>query len=104
MADRTLHPEFRDRHEKSNYPFSDNAILSAVNVEIFVDTFIDASIYAIGGAENAALKSVVIGRDTATIYIGDDGDDAFVKTADGQMMFIPDGRGAAVGIINSTEK
>ena len=39
-----------------------------------------------------------------TIYIGDDGDDAFVKTADGQMMFIPDGRGAAVGIINSTEK
>jgi hypothetical protein len=71
MADRTLHPEFRDRHEKSNYPFSDNAILSSVNVEIFTDTFIDASIYAIGGAENAALKSVVIGRNTATLYIGD---------------------------------
>lgn len=85
MADRTLHPEFRDRHEKSKYPFSDNAILSAGSVEIFPDTFIDASIYAVGGAENAALKSVVIGRNTATLYIGDASD---VKRITGVVDFL----------------
>jgi len=72
---RILHPEFRDRHDDSMYPFGDNSSLVADDdtTSLFSDTFIDAAIYPIGGTESTGISKIVVeaGR-YATIYIGDD--------------------------------
>jgi len=89
MADRILHPEFRDRQNDSAYPFGDDAMFSASSgAEIYVDTFIDARIHTIGGEEEAAVTEIEIEARTATIYVGDSGDS---QRASGTFDFISPG-------------
>ena len=76
---RILHPEFRDEQDDSMYPFEDTASLATEisDAQIFSDTFIDAAIYPIGGLVGARLTKIVIGTGrVATVYVGDDGDEA----------------------------
>ena len=72
MPERILHPDFRNQNEQSNYPLEDVATLTSIGGgQFFADTFIDASIYAIGLQVNAYISQIVIGARIATIHIGD---------------------------------
>ena len=72
MPERILHPDFRNQNEQSNYPFEDTATLVSLSGgQFFADTFIDASIYAIGLQANAYISQIVIDARIATIHIGD---------------------------------
>lgn len=85
---RTIHPEFRDRQDDSMYPFGDHASLvsNREEVQLFSDTFIDASIYPIGSIEGVGITKIVIGTGRiATIYIGDEDTD---ELATGEVDFI----------------
>ena len=85
---RILHPEFRDRHNDSMYPFGDSASLVSTDseVQLFGDTFIDAAIYPIGSIAGVGISKIVIesGR-TAKIYIGDEDTD---ELAVGEVDFV----------------
>lgn len=69
---RVLHPEWRDYHETTNYPFSDIATLT--NGEDFIGdgVFLDAALYPIGATQRMYLASVLIRSNRATIRIGDE--------------------------------
>jgi hypothetical protein len=72
MPERILHPDFRNQNEQSNYPFEDVATLTSIGGgQFFADTFIDASIYAIGLQVNAYISQIVIDARTAIIHVGD---------------------------------
>jgi hypothetical protein len=85
---RILHPEFRDRHDDSMYPFGDNASLVSDDdlAELFSTTFIDAAIYPIGSITGVGISKIVVGDGrTAKIYIGDEDTD---ELAVGELDFI----------------
>lgn len=72
---RIVHPEWRDYHDPTKYPFADTATL--VNTEedqnfIPEGVFLDAAIYPIGGGNRMYLSKVVVTTESATIYIGDE--------------------------------
>lgn len=72
---RILYPQFRDEQSDSRYPFSDRATLlsSERKLDIGRATFIDASLYAIGGDKQAYISAIVVGPQSVTIQIGDSG-------------------------------
>jgi len=72
-AARILYPQFRDEQADSRYPFADRATLisSERRLEIGRDTFLDATIYAIDGEQQAYLSAVVVTPQQVTIRVGD---------------------------------
>lgn len=74
MAARILHPEWRESHETTKYPFSDSATLSNGSQIIPETVFLDAIIHPIGGRERMYLTKLVLTHETCAIYIGDVGD------------------------------
>lgn len=73
-AARILFPEFRDEQQASRYPFADTATLQSdtdLNIQIAPDTFIDASVFTIGGSSRAYISSIVVTTQKITINIGD---------------------------------
>jgi hypothetical protein len=71
MAERTLHPQWRDENEASRYPFADSATLaSTTGLELGADTFLDAQLYPIGNAAGLYLTTVVVDTSDVTLYIG----------------------------------
>ena len=74
MSDaRILFPQFRDEQEDSRYPFADQASLvsNERGLNIGRDTFIDASLYTIGGARGTYISAIVVTATMITIQIGD---------------------------------
>lgn len=69
---RILHPEWRDVNEPIPYPFVDAATLrNAAGKFIPEGTFLDASIYPIGGGPRMRLSMVTVSHEEVVIYIGD---------------------------------
>lgn len=71
---RIIFPDFREEQADSRYPFVDSATLVASGSKLAIanDTFLDASIYAVGVANQVYVSSVVVDNNSITIYIGDD--------------------------------
>lgn len=72
MVERLLFPEFRDQQERTKYPFSDAATLTSNDglQTIEPDTFLDASLYPIGGGVGLYLTIVGVTPREVTIYAG----------------------------------
>ena len=71
MAERTIHPQWRDANEASKYPFADTATLTSLTgVSIEEDTFLDAHLYPIGNTANLHISSIVVSAPNVTINIG----------------------------------
>jgi len=72
---RILFPDFRDEQSDSRYPFADSATLLADDgtTAIARDTFLDASLYAIGAGRRAYVSKVTIAPQKITLQIGDEG-------------------------------
>lgn len=69
---RILHPEWRKSHETTKYPFSSDAtLLSDTGNSLLEGTFLDASLYPVGGGTGLRLSKVVVTHAAATISIGD---------------------------------
>lgn len=70
---RILHPQWRDYNDPLSYPFADNMSLTNEDgIAIPQTTFIDASIYPVGGDTGLYLREVIIYTDSATFTIADD--------------------------------
>jgi hypothetical protein len=70
---RILYPQFRDEQADSRYPFADRATLLSVErkLDIGRDTFIDATLYPIGGSKQAYISAIIVTPSRVTIQIGD---------------------------------
>lgn len=69
---RHLHPEWRESHETTNYPFADGATLrNAAGYFIPEVTFLDAILYPIGGLVGLYLSKIDVQHESATLYVGD---------------------------------
>jgi len=69
---RRLHPEWRDVNEPIPYPFVDVATLRNAEGKFIPEgTFLDASLYPIGGGVRLRLSSVTVSHEEITLYIGD---------------------------------
>lgn len=70
---RILYPQFRDEQADSKYPFADRATLvsSERKLDIGRDTFIDATLYPIGGSKQAYISAITVTPSLVTIQIGD---------------------------------
>lgn len=67
-----LHPEWRTEQLESRYPFADGASLAARDGLAFTpDTFLDASVYPIGGGPRAYLSAIVVAVRLVTLWVGD---------------------------------
>lgn len=72
MAERILHPEFRDELEFTRYPFADGATLTAdTGQQIELDTFLDASLYPIGAQARLHINRVIVTLNQVTITLAD---------------------------------
>lgn len=70
---RILHPAWRESLEPTPYPFGDWATLSnAGGVFIPEGTFLDASVYPIGGGIHLRLSKAMVGAQTIRLFFGDD--------------------------------
>lgn len=80
MIQRTLHPEWRNYHDTTKYPFADSATLSNSEGDFIGETiFLDAIFYPIGGTERIYLSQVVVTNDQATLIIGDENTDTLAS-------------------------
>ena len=71
MAERILFPEWRAQNDATKYPFSEAASLHNDTGRLLLEgTFIDASVYPIGGKAGLYLTRVVITHQTVRLYIG----------------------------------
>lgn len=69
---RRLHPEWRESHEATAYPFADGATLrNTVGDFIPEVTFLDAILYPIGGLVGMYLSKIDVQHESATLYVGD---------------------------------
>lgn len=70
---RVLYPQFRDEQSDSRYPFADRASLLSTERKLDVgrDTFIDATLYPIGGTRQAYISAIIVTPRLVTIQIGD---------------------------------
>jgi hypothetical protein len=69
---RILHPDFRDENLSSRYPFADGAsLVSRDGIALGPETFLDATIYPIGGGERAYLSALVVANREITVWVGD---------------------------------
>jgi hypothetical protein len=73
VPERIVYPEFRDELEFTNYPFADGASLVTTTGTNRIEktTFLDASLYPIGGVESMYVSEITITLRTITIYISD---------------------------------
>jgi hypothetical protein len=68
---KVYHQQWREQHESSRYPFSDESSLySTDGLDIGADTFLDASVYPIGGSEQMHISRVSVETFKITIYVG----------------------------------
>lgn len=68
---RIIHRQWYEENSDSKYPFADSAtLLSKEGQALSKETFVDASIYPIGGDIEMFLSSIVVDSDSVTIYIG----------------------------------
>ena len=72
---RIVFPQFRDEQADSRYPFADRATLLSTErkLDIGRDTFIDATLYPIGGTKQAYISAIIVSPSLVTIQIGDPG-------------------------------
>lgn len=71
-GERILFPETRDENEFSRYPFADSATLvTNTNQTIPPETFVDASVYPIGGRERIYIQSVLVRTRLITLTLSD---------------------------------
>lgn len=103
---RTLHPEWRESHSPTKYPFADAATLTNGAQFIPETIFLDAVLYPIGGRERMYLTKVVITHETATIYIGDIADKerasaAFAMASPPESLVVADAYGRPAGLFVS---
>lgn len=72
-GERVLYPQFRDEQSDSRYPFADRVTLLSTErkLDIGRDTFIDASLYPIGGSKQAYISAIIVTPTRVTIQIGD---------------------------------
>lgn len=71
---RIIFPEFRDEQGDSKYPFADTATLTTnTGFELARNTFVDASIYAIGAQTRVYITNITVAADLVTLTIGDSG-------------------------------
>lgn len=70
---RILFPQFHDEQSDSRYPFADRASLLSTErgLDIGRDTFLDASLYVIGGDRQAYISAITVETTAVTIQIGD---------------------------------
>lgn len=67
------HPEFRAEFAPTNYPFSDGALLTNRSGDVIDPaSFLDASLYPIGGGPRLRLANVNVTADTVTLTVGDE--------------------------------
>lgn len=73
MPERIIFPEFRDELEFTRYPFADAATLISSNTRQLLesDTFLDASLYPIGGSVQLFISSVQVASRRVTIWLSD---------------------------------
>ncbi len=72
MPERILFPEVRDENEFSRYPFADTATLTTSSGQkIPAETFLDASLYPIGGRERMYIREINVQARVITISISD---------------------------------
>lgn len=71
---RIIFPDFREEQADSRYPFVDSATLTASDGRLAIanDTFLDASIYPIGGSSQIYLSLVSVSSSKIKLAIGDD--------------------------------
>lgn len=75
-SQRIKHPEWRESHSDTKYPFSDAATLqSDTGRFIPASAILDASIYPVGATTGLRLSAVEIDRQFVTFYVGDDNND-----------------------------
>lgn len=73
---RIKHPEWRDFHEPTNYPFADESTLvNDAGDTLFKDLFLDAAFYPVGGEAGGRLSKIEIFSATGVIWYGDEGED-----------------------------
>lgn len=113
---RILFPDFRDEQSDSRYPFVDTATLRADDgvTEIARDTFLDASLYVIGGRGHFYISAVIVAPQKITLRIGDDdtaniAETSFIpnpiQTPDNDTLTLTDARGRPSGaLIADAEK
>jgi hypothetical protein len=71
-SQRILHPAWRDEYQATTYPFGDWATLSgSTGVFIPEGTFLDASLYPVGGGERLRLSKAVVSQQEIVLYVGD---------------------------------
>lgn len=70
MPERIIFPEFRDELEFTRYPFADGATLisSTTQHELEEDTFLDASLYPIGGGSQLHISRIIVEPREVTIW------------------------------------
>ena len=73
MPERIVYPEFRDELEFTNYPFADGASLTTVGGDHTIEktTFLDASLYPIGGVENIYISEIEVTLRAVTLRLSD---------------------------------
>lgn len=106
MPDRVIFPEFREEFGGTRYPFADTATLLTrqTSLDIGIGTFVDASLYPIGGASRLYLASITVNAREVTLALSDD-DRASLATATFDPLDPPalltftDGHGRPAGII-----
>lgn len=68
---RLLHPQFRDELALVRYPFADTAtLLTTAGIDLGADTFLDATVYPVGGSVRMYVSSVLVTSSVVIIYIG----------------------------------
>jgi hypothetical protein len=66
------HPEWRDSHEPTKYPFGqDCTLVNEAGDVIFETTFLDATFYVIGAQAGLYLSRISVDVDNVTIWVGD---------------------------------
>jgi hypothetical protein len=71
MAETTLFQEWVASNENNKYPFSESATLTNGADFLPPTTFLDATIYPIGGGANMRLSKILIDFPNATFFVGD---------------------------------
>lgn len=73
MPERIIFPEFRDELEFTHYPFADGTTLTASNTRQLLeeDTFLDASLYPVGGSVQLYISEIIVNPRLVTIWFSD---------------------------------
>ncbi len=103
-----IFPEWRDENSHRNYPFSDEATLSAAGGSTIPDdVFTDARLYPIGAGPDIYLRSIKIEDSTVTVTIADGTNPALASAsfdylAAPELLEFADKYGRPAGVLVST--